>query len=105
MKRYVEKRNEGYWITGKRISLDSIVYAFRRGQSPESIRRSFPLLTLEEIYGAIAFYLANQTEIDECLAREEIEFEKMRQVSQETDAEWILKMRKARQELLATPQR
>lgn len=105
MKRYVEKRDEGYWITGKRISLDSVVYAFRRGQSPESIRRSFPLLTLEEIYGAIAFYLANQTEIDQYLAREEIEFEKMRQVSQETDAEWILKMRKARQELLATPQR
>jgi uncharacterized protein (DUF433 family) len=85
-KQYVEKRDEGYWITGKRISLDSVVYAFRRGQSPESIRRSFPLLTLEEIYGAIAFYLANQTEIDEYLLQEEAEFEKMRQSSQETDA-------------------
>jgi len=103
MKQYVEKREEGYWIAGKRISLDSIIYSFRRGQSPESIRRSFPLLTLEEIYGAIAFYLANQTEIDEYLVREESEFEKMRQVSQETDTEWHTKMRKARQELL-TPQ-
>jgi len=103
MKQYVEKRDEGYWIANKRISLDSIIYAFRRGQSPESIRRSFPLLTLEEIYGAIAFYLANQTEIDEYLVREESEFEKMRQVSQETDTEWHTKMRKARQELL-TPQ-
>ncbi len=64
---YVEKRDEGFWIAGKRISLDSIVYAFRRGQSPESIRRSFPLLTLEEIYGAIAFYLAHQAEIDSYL--------------------------------------
>ena len=101
--RYVEKRDEGFWMAGKRISLDSIVYAFRRGQSPESIRCSFPLLTLEEIYGAIAFYLANQTEIDGYLIREEKEFEKMRRDSQATDADWHEKMQKARQELL-TPQ-
>ena len=99
--RYVEKRDEGFWIAGKRISLDSIVYAFRRGQSPESIRHSFPLLTLEGIYGAIAFYLANQAEVDEYLIREEEEFEKMRQDSRATDTDWHKKMQKARQELLA----
>lgn len=44
---YVEYRNSGYWIASTRISLDSIVYAFRRGLSPESIVQSFPLLTLE----------------------------------------------------------
>ena len=101
MKEYVEKRDEGFWVAGKRISLDSIVYAFRRGQSPESIMRSFPLLTLEEIYGAIAFYLSNQTEIDEYLIAEEAEFEKMRETS--NDADWQAKMQKARRELL-TPQ-
>jgi uncharacterized protein (DUF433 family) len=100
--RYVEKRDEGFWVAGKRISLDSIVYAFRRGQSPESIRRSFPLLTLEEIYGAIAFYLANQTEIDGYLIQEEKEFEEMRRNSQTTDTEWHKKMQRARQELLAS---
>ncbi len=100
---YVEKRDKGFWIAGKRISLDSIIYAFRRGQSPESIRRSFPLLDLEEIYGAIAFYLANQTEIDEYLLKEESEFEKMRKDSREKDADWHQKMKKARQDLL-TPQ-
>ncbi|MCW5959563.1 MAG: DUF433 domain-containing protein [Pyrinomonadaceae bacterium] len=101
--KYVEKRDEGFWITGKRVSLDSIVYGFRRGQSPESIQRSFSLLTLEEIYGAITFYLANQTEIDEYLLREESEFEKMRNELRETDADWYEKMNKARKELL-TPQ-
>jgi len=98
---YVEKRDEGFWVAGKRISLDSIVYAFRRGQSPETIRRSFPLLTLEEIYGAIAFYLANQAEVDGYLIREEKEFEKMRQISRTTDADWQKKMQEARQKLLA----
>ncbi len=97
---YVEKRDEGFWIAGKRISLSSVVYAFRRGQSPESIRGSFPLLSLEEIYGAIAFYLANRTEIDEYLIAEENEFEAARQNQGET--EWRAKMRKARREL-STP--
>jgi uncharacterized protein (DUF433 family) len=101
MSEYVEKRDEGYWVADKRISLDSVVYAFRRGQSPESIRRSFPLLTLEEIYGAIAFYLANQSEIDAYLIQEDAEFEKLRNLSREDNAEWFARMRKARQELLS----
>ncbi len=102
-KQYVEKRNRGFWIAGKRISLDSIIYAFHRGQSPESIQRSFPLLNLEEIYGAITFYLANQRKVDEYLIKEEAEFEKMRKELKEKDSDWYKKMEKARQELL-TPQ-
>ena len=63
-KEYVEKREGAYRISGTRVSLDSVVYAFLRGAAPESIAQSFPALTLEEVYGAIAFYLAHQTEID-----------------------------------------
>lgn len=75
-KNYVDKRDGGYWIAGTRISLDSVVYAFNRGASPESIKRSFPLLTLEEIYGGLTFYLANQKKIDDYLLQSEIEYEK-----------------------------
>ena len=70
---YVEQRDDGYWITGTRISLDSIVAAFNRGAAPETIRRSFPLLTLEEVYGAITFYLAHENEIHEYLRRSDAE--------------------------------
>src|SRR5262249_59981618 len=73
-KSYVEQRDSGYWITGTRISLDSIVYAFKRGAAPESIQRVFPLLTLEEIYGTITFYLAHAQEIDTYLAQAEAAF-------------------------------
>ena len=84
-KSYVEYRNEGYWVEGTRISLDSIVYAFQKGLSPESIVQSFPLLTLEQVYGAIAFYLANRAEIDTYLAVEEAAFDAMPQPLQNTD--------------------
>lgn len=73
-KNYVERRDDAYWVTGTRISLDSIVYAFKRGMAPESIQRAFPLLTLEEVYGAITFYLAHRQEIDAYLERAEVEF-------------------------------
>ncbi len=72
-KTYIERRDGGYWITGTRISLDSVIYAYRSGGAPESIQRSYPLLTLEEVYGAIAFYLGNQEAIDAYLKQSEAE--------------------------------
>lgn len=84
-KSYIEYRNNAYWVEGTRISLDSIVYAFQQGLSPESIVQSFPLLTLEQVYGAIAFYLANRTEIDAYLTAEEAAFNAMPQPLQTTD--------------------
>jgi hypothetical protein len=36
-KQYVERRDGGYYVTGTRVSLDSVVYAFLRGESPEGI--------------------------------------------------------------------
>lgn len=73
-KTYVEQHDGGYWIAGTRISLDSVVYAFKDGAAAETIRRSFPLLTLEQVYGGITYYLGHKVEIDEYLAASEIEF-------------------------------
>jgi uncharacterized protein (DUF433 family) len=73
-KEYIEQWEGGYWITGTRVSLDSITYAFLRGSSPESVAQSFPVLSLEEVYGGIAFYLAHQSEVDASLQRTEADF-------------------------------
>ncbi|MCX6602389.1 MAG: DUF433 domain-containing protein [Acidobacteria bacterium] len=73
---YVEQRNGGYYLVARvRISLDSIVYSFNEGQSPEAIQEDFPALTLAQIYGAIAFYLDHKAEIDQYLVDTELEFE------------------------------
>ncbi len=79
VKQYVEQRGEGYWIEGTRISLDSVVYAFLNGDAPENIAQDFPLLSLEKVYGAIAFYLANRELVDMYLKQSEAEFEKLQQ--------------------------
>jgi uncharacterized protein (DUF433 family) len=72
VREYVEQKNGGYYVAGTRVSLDSVVYEFRRGAAPETILRSFPLIgSLERVYGAITFYLASQQEVDRYLQEQE----------------------------------
>jgi hypothetical protein len=59
--------------------------------------RSFPLLTLEEIYGAVTYYLAHKTEVDEYLKREEAEFERFRQEQRREHPEFYAKLDALRQ--------
>ena len=73
---YIEQRDGGYYVAGTRISLDSVVYAFNRGDSPERILEEFPLLDkLSRVFGAIAFYLDHKADIDKYLEETEREFE------------------------------
>jgi uncharacterized protein (DUF433 family) len=65
---YIEQREGGFYLTGSRVSLESVVTLFRDGSSPEAIVDEFPTLSLEQVYGAITFYLAHQAKIDAYLA-------------------------------------
>jgi uncharacterized protein (DUF433 family) len=75
---YVEQRESNYFIRGSRVSLDSVVHGFLNGDSPETIRDNFPTLSLEQVYGAIAYYLAHQSEVDSYLKTKQEDFEKAR---------------------------
>jgi uncharacterized protein (DUF433 family) len=102
VKEYVVKNENSYYIVGTRISLDSIVYEFISGASPEGIQRSFPALALEEVYGAVAFYLANREEIDLYLSKGEKEFADLQDRSRVEYPAWYERMRKAREESLVS---
>ena len=68
MNDYIEQHGGGYRVKGTRVSLDSIILRFREGLSPESIQRDcFPVLDLEQVYGAITYYLAHREELDHYL--------------------------------------
>ena len=76
---YVEQREDVYWVADTRVSLDSIVYAFLDGHTAESIQQSFPLLTLEQVYGAITYYLAHREAIETYLRTQEVAFETLKE--------------------------
>ena len=98
---YVEKRNGGYYLVGSRVSLESIIYEFLDGASPECIVRNFPSLSLEQVYGAITFYLANCAEMDAYLAETEKLWEEARKNQDPRSAELQKKVDRTLQGLLS----
>jgi uncharacterized protein (DUF433 family) len=95
-KEYVRQDEGVYRVGDTRISLDSLVYLFREGMSAESMVDSYPLLTLEQVHGAIAFYLGNQEEADAYLADGERAADSQQLQSRKTNAELIVKLQRAR---------
>ena len=93
---YIVRQNDCYRIVGTRVSLDSIVYAYLNGDTPETIRESFPVLTLEQVQGAIDYYLAHRDEVDAHLRDEEADFEEKRRQSREENPQLHEKLRAAR---------
>jgi uncharacterized protein (DUF433 family) len=84
---YVVRTSEGDWrLTNSRISLDSIVHAYWAGLSPEAIADDYPSLSLEQIHGAIAFYLHHRAEIDVYMKTQVDRWEDLRQASETSNA-------------------
>ncbi len=93
---YVNYSEGTYRIADTGVSLDSLVYLFREGMSAESMVESYPALTLEQVHGALAFYLKNQNKIDAYLIEGERAAESQQRQSRQTNAELIAKLQRAR---------
>ena len=85
-------------ILGTRVSLDSIVHAFISGQSAESIAQAFPVLGLEQVYGAIAFYLAHRHDVDRYLDGRRQDYEAQREAARKADPMFYQKLADARRQ-------
>lgn len=97
-KDYIELREDNYYVAGTRVSLDSIVHAFRRGESPETICQNFDVLQLDEVYGAITYYLANQSAVDAYLERQGAKWAEGKQNSEPLPADLRDRLTRARAE-------
>src|SRR5580698_4098375 len=70
---FVERRGESFYLIGNRVPLAHIVREFQRGESPEAVRSHYPALNLEQVYGAITFYLGNQKDVEADITERERE--------------------------------
>ncbi len=68
---FVEQREQGFYLVGSRVPLDCIVWEYRKGEQAEAIRAHYPTLSLEQVYGAITFYLGHKDEVDTVMAERE----------------------------------
>ncbi|MBV8780132.1 MAG: DUF433 domain-containing protein [Phycisphaerae bacterium] len=83
-------------VAGTRISIDSIVIAFQQGDSAEEIQRNFPVVTLEQVYGTITYYLAHRHEVDDYLQQRRENWEQLRAKSERMPSAAIERLRQAR---------
>lgn len=66
-------------VAGTRLTLESVVAAFERGNSPNDIAGAFPGTELADIYAVIAFYLRHRREVDAYLEQQEAKAAEVRQ--------------------------
>lgn len=51
-------------VGGTRVTLDTVVAAFREGATAEEIVQQYPTLRLADVYSVIAYYLRHRTSVD-----------------------------------------
>jgi uncharacterized protein (DUF433 family) len=76
-----------------RVSLDSVVIAWLDGESADEICRNYPSLSLEQTYGAIAYYLGHRQHVDEYLKQQRKYWEQMRKAHEKPDDPLLLRLR------------
>ncbi len=96
---YIEERDGSLYITGTGVSLDSVVIRFQQGASPDKIVASFPTLKLSQVYGAIAYYLENETIISDYLTVGERELEESAVPLSQSDPELFERLEAARRQI------
>jgi uncharacterized protein (DUF433 family) len=79
--RSAEVRQNRPCVAGTRTTVHRIAAWYKMGESPEEIAREYPNLTLAGVYAALAYYHANQAEIEADLIAEADEEDRI-------EAEW-----------------
>ncbi|MBI3652192.1 MAG: DUF433 domain-containing protein [Acidobacteria bacterium] len=66
-------------IAGTGITVHRIVTWYKQGFTPEQIADEYDHLKLAQVYAALAYYHANQAEIEAELAADDVEIERLEQ--------------------------
>lgn len=66
-------------VRGTRVSLDTVIYAYNSGATPEEIVLSYTTLSVRDVYAIITYYLDHRDTVDAYIARREEEAAALRQ--------------------------
>jgi uncharacterized protein (DUF433 family) len=76
----------GVWhVTGTRVPLDSVIFAYNQGATPEEIVEQFTSVPLGDVYAVIAYYLHNRDEVDQYLA---VRSEQRAEIRRDVESQW-----------------
>jgi len=73
-------------VGGTRVTLDTVMAAYKAGARAEDITRQYPVLQLADVYFVLGYYLRNRDEVESYLrAREERAAEARKQIESQPD--------------------
>jgi uncharacterized protein (DUF433 family) len=65
-------------VSKTRVTLDTIVAAFKDGATAEEIVQQYPAVPLADVYSVIGYYLQRQLEVEEYLSQRQQQAEEIR---------------------------
>jgi len=75
----LETDSDGVIRVGKsRVTLDTIITAFREGATAEEIVQQYPSVDLADVYSVISYYLRRQSEVEAYLRQRQQQAERVR---------------------------
>src|SRR2546421_12410978 len=75
------------------VSLACVLYAWRNGNSPESIQQQYPALDLEEIQGAIRWILEHPVDAEEYVRQQDALWKSARELSCQDEAAVVKRLK------------
>jgi len=69
-------------VGGTRVTLDSVVAAFRRGATAEEIAQQYPSLHLADVYHVLGYYLRHRARVEAYLADRESRAKQIREANE-----------------------
>jgi uncharacterized protein (DUF433 family) len=70
-------------VGGTRVTLDTLVAAFREGAAAEEIVQQYPSLDLADVYSVIGYYLRSRAEVDAYLSEQQEQRERVKARNEE----------------------
>ncbi|MEO8609080.1 MAG: DUF433 domain-containing protein [Chloroflexota bacterium] len=89
-------QNGGVMVGKTRVPLETVIWTYKEGSSPEEIVMSYDALALADVYGAIAYYPNHREDVEAYMKWVEAEAERVRK-----ENESRFDMRAFRERLLA----
>ena len=79
----LETNVDGVVQVGKtRVTLDTVVAAFKQGMTAEEIAYRYPSLKLADVYATIAFYLNHQQDVERYLQQRQKQAQEVRKMNE-----------------------
>lgn len=66
-------------VAGTRVTLDTVLAAYRQGATPEQISQDYPVLDTADVYAVITYYLRHRADVEEYLEQRRRQAQAVRQ--------------------------